>query len=212
MKKKDLSIIIAHYLPSDNARLNPLIKTLESINSQKNNYNIEIIIADDGSDYTNDIINNFSKKISIEDDKRDIYVLNNNKLNLWLKNKNINTSLISNWVYIPKYINCMSKARVVNQAVKLSSSNYLCFLDDDNSFHYLNREKVKYVQTPQGFNYNLIYSAYKNIQENINVFSDNMSTLISHNPKVNYKFINGESSNFKITTIEDIDKAKTLLK
>ena len=76
----------------------------------------------------------------------------------------------------------------------------------------LNREKVKYVQTPQGFNYNLIYSAYKNIQENINIFSDNMSTLISHNPKVNYKFINGESSNFKITTIEDINKAKILLK
>ena len=132
MKKKDLSIIIAHYLPSDNARLNPLIKTLESINSQKNNYNIEIIIADDGSDYANDIINNFSKKKSIKDDKRDIYVLNNNKLNLWLKNKNINPSLISNWVYIPKYINCMSKARVVNQAVKLSNSDYLCFLDDDN--------------------------------------------------------------------------------
>ena len=83
---------------------------------------------------------------------------------------------------------------------------------NDNSFYYLNREKVKYVQTPQGFNYSLIYSAYKNIQENINVFSDNMSTLISHNSKVNYTFIDGESSNFKITTIEDIDKAKILLK
>ena len=74
MKKKDLSIIIAHYMPADNDKLNPLIKTLESINSQKNNYNIEIIIADDGSDYANDIINNFSKKNSIKDDKRDIYI------------------------------------------------------------------------------------------------------------------------------------------
>ena len=119
-------------MPTDNQKLNPLIKTLESINSQKNNYNIEIIIADDGSDYTNDIINNFSKKKSIKDDKRDIYISNNNKLSLWLKNKNINPDLISNWVYIPKYINCMSKARVVNQAVELSSSDYLCFLDDDN--------------------------------------------------------------------------------
>ena len=64
---------------------------------------------------------------------KEIFIfLNNNKLNLWLKNKNINPSLISNWVYIPKYINCMSKARVVNQAVKLSTSDYLCFLDDDN--------------------------------------------------------------------------------
>ena len=80
MKKKDLSIIIAHYLPLDNKKLNPLIKTLESINNQKNNYNIEIIIADDGSDYTKDIIDSFSKKKSIKDDKRDIYILNNNKL------------------------------------------------------------------------------------------------------------------------------------
>ena len=59
----------------------------------------------------------FSDNKSIKDDKRDIYISNNNKLSLWLKNKNINPDLISNWVYIPKYINCMSKARVVNQAV-----------------------------------------------------------------------------------------------
>ena len=42
MKKKDLSIIIAHYMPIDSEKINPLIKTLESINNQKNNYNIEI--------------------------------------------------------------------------------------------------------------------------------------------------------------------------
>jgi len=82
----------------------------------------------------------------------------------------------------------------------------------NNSFDYLDRKKIKYIQTPQGFNYKLIYSAYNNIKENINVFSDNMSALISYNPKVNYTFIDGESSNFKITTTEDIDKAKILLK
>ena len=121
-------------MPIDSEKINPLIKTLESINNQKNNYNIEIIIADDGSDYTKDITHNFNKKNSLKNDEKDVYIINTQKLNLWLKNKNINSSLISNWVYIPKYIKCMSKARVVNQAVKLSNSNYLCFLDDDNYF------------------------------------------------------------------------------
>ena len=83
---------------------------------------------------------------------------------------------------------------------------------ENKSFDYLNRKKIKYIQTPQGFNYKLIYSAYNNIKENINVFSDNMSTLISYNPNINYTLIDGESSNFKITTIEDIDKAKILLR
>ena len=104
MKKIDLSIIIAHYLPIDNQKLNPLIKTLESINSQKNNYNIEIIIADDGSDYTNDIINNFSKKKSIKDDKRDIYISNNKKINEnTLKNNGYKTMKdLANEVFLGK--------------------------------------------------------------------------------------------------------------
>ena len=44
----DLSIIIAHFKPL-NLIENPLIKTISEINNQKDKYNIEIIIADDGS-------------------------------------------------------------------------------------------------------------------------------------------------------------------
>ena len=46
----DLSIIIAHFKPL-NLIENPLIKTIDEINNQKDQYNIEIIIADDGSLY-----------------------------------------------------------------------------------------------------------------------------------------------------------------
>ena len=131
--KYDLSIIIAHYMPDSNENINPLIKTLELINDQKSNYDIEIIIADDGSKYTENIKDNFSKKESVNDNKY-IYMANNEKLNYCLENKKINNNLISNWVYYPKYTNSMSKARVVNKAVELSSSDNLCFLDDDNYF------------------------------------------------------------------------------
>ena len=66
--KNDISIIIAHYNPI-NGLNNPLIKTLNTIENQKANYNIEVIIADDGSRYSKDILNSYSKKINIKDDK-----------------------------------------------------------------------------------------------------------------------------------------------
>ena len=133
--KYDLSIIIAHYNPSDkNDIINPLIKTIESINSQKNNHKIEIIIADDGSAYTNDLIEYYSTKKITDKDKKYIYTLNGDKLSSWLSKKNINSDLINGWVYFPKYTGSMSKARVVNKCIDLSSSDKLCFLDDDNYF------------------------------------------------------------------------------
>ena len=70
MKKKDLSIIIAHYLPLDNEKLNPLIKTLEFINNQKNTIHIF-----SETDYP--------------------YIIeNNNMVNLVQKNLSNNTSVI----------------------------------------------------------------------------------------------------------------------
>ena len=55
----DLSIIIAHFRPKD-LENNPLIKTINEINNQKNQYEIEIIIADDGSLYNYPFQENYS--------------------------------------------------------------------------------------------------------------------------------------------------------
>ena len=73
----DLSIIIAHFIPEKFQSKNPLLKTLDIIKDQTKNFKIEIIIADDGSFYTNNILNNFSKKDNIKDDIRDFYYLEN---------------------------------------------------------------------------------------------------------------------------------------
>ena len=46
----DLSIIIAHYDPGNHASYREsFYKTLSQIESQKGNYEIEVLIADDGS-------------------------------------------------------------------------------------------------------------------------------------------------------------------
>ena len=132
--KNDLTIIIAHYLPDNNQSINPLHKTLTNIYKQMNKYNIEVIIADDGSSYSKGISENFSTKIVIKNDIRDIYILKDNELQKFIDKNNYKSNIIKKWVYLPKEIDCMSKARVTNYAAKESNSDKILFLDDDNYF------------------------------------------------------------------------------
>ena len=133
--KNKLSIIIAHYYPNTKDYKNPLFRTLDSISEDyMKNKNLEVIIADDGSHYSNSIVENYSKKIDIEDDIRSIYTIENEKLSSFLEHQSINYEFIKGWVYLPKLIKCMSKSRVLNYASILSNNDYLLFLDDDNYF------------------------------------------------------------------------------
>ena len=129
----DLSIIIAHYDPGNHPNcVASFKKTLESISSQKNDYNIEIIIADDGS------INNNTIQIlqtqTILQNGRHVHLLENSLLNEFLESRSMNESQISKWLYLPKDIPCMAKARLLNVATSIAKSENLFFLDDDNYF------------------------------------------------------------------------------
>tara|TARA_B100000676_G_scaffold263644_1_gene275498 strand:- start:3710 stop:4555 length:846 start_codon:yes stop_codon:yes gene_type:complete len=126
----NLSIIIAHYYPDINQ--NPLFKTIKTINDQLHINSVEVIIADDGSRYSKNILNNYSNKINISNDERCFYTLEGEKLDNFLSEINIESRFIKKWIYLPKNKQCMSKARVVNEAVRLSKSKNLFFLDDDN--------------------------------------------------------------------------------
>ena len=130
--KYSLSIIISHYC--SNINKNPLLKTLDVIQSQIKNEKIEIIIADDGSNYSESILKNYSDMNEIKSDDRNFYILRDKKLNLFLERQNISNQFIKKWIYLPKLKECMSKARVTNEAVRLSESEKILFLDDDNYF------------------------------------------------------------------------------
>ena len=132
--KFDLSIIITHFNPFNFNKKNPLVKTLQKIGEQKSNYNIEIIIADDGSYYTREILTQNSENYKLKNDERSIYLSKNKELNFLFKQIGFESKLVSQWVYLPKLKQCMSKARVLNHAVKISNSENLFFLDDDNYF------------------------------------------------------------------------------
>tara|TARA_B100001094_G_C18177658_1_gene798830 strand:- start:20 stop:871 length:852 start_codon:yes stop_codon:yes gene_type:complete len=169
--KNNLSIIIAHYYPKNSEYENPLIKTLETINNDyKLNKNLEVIIADDGSSYSNAIMNDYSTKIKIENDFRDIFVLKNEKLELFLKKNSINYSFIKGWVYLPKLVKCMSKARVLNYAYQFSKNDKLLFLDDDN--YFISNNSVQ--NTLQLFNvYSFIVGQIKDNKGRLRPFSSN---------------------------------------
>ena len=127
----DLSIIIAHFKPL-NLIENPLIKTISEINNQIDKYNIEIIIADDGS-FHNFSFDEENVNTKIINDKK-VYVLENEKLKSFLNIQKIKVPNISKWIYYPKVNNSMNKAFVTNCSVHISEADNLLLLDDDNYF------------------------------------------------------------------------------
>ena len=167
--KYDLSIIIAHFKPTGSGSINPLIKTLDIIEQQKDNYNIQIIIADDGSSYTKSITECYSNKISVNKNKH-LYSIEKLQLDNWLLDKKITNKSLTHWVYFPKYNNSMSKARVVNHALKFASSNNLCFLDDDN--YFISNNTIENIS--KLFNeYSLIFGQIKDNNGKLRKYSSN---------------------------------------
>lgn len=66
----------------------------------------------------------------------------------------------------------------------------------------LNRSKIKAVQTPQAFEYELIFDCYHNAVTEDEIFTDDASVLEYYGYKV--KTIEGLARNMKITTPQDL--------
>lgn len=72
---------------------------------------------------------------------------------------------------------------------------------------YLERDKIKRIQTPQTFNFSLLYSLYVKNKEK---FTDD--TTICKKNKYNIKLVKGSTLNFKVTTNEDLKLLEALLR
>lgn len=77
-----------------------------------------------------------------------------------------------------------------------------------NENHSVNREEYKAVQTPQGFDIKLIKQAYAATDGK--VFTDDAAVL--ENIGIKIELIEGEKTNIKITTPEDMVIARSILK
>ena len=83
------------------------------------------------------------------------------------------------------------------------------YFDSPKDVNFINRDKIRLVQTPQAFKYDIIVEAYKNEK---NEKTDDLQILLNYKPKADIKFIKGSEKNFKITTKEHISIIKELYK
>ncbi|MCX7821566.1 MAG: 2-C-methyl-D-erythritol 4-phosphate cytidylyltransferase [Brevinematales bacterium] len=92
----------------------------------------------------------------------------------------------------------------------INSSSSLCRVKDGVVSGYLCREEIFFIQTPQVFEYNLIYEAHKEAYlKNIFDFTDDSQLIDFIGKKVSV--ITGEETNIKITTKFDLEIAENLI-
>tara|TARA_B110000116_G_C16785969_1_gene560892 strand:+ start:910 stop:1566 length:657 start_codon:yes stop_codon:yes gene_type:complete len=72
---------------------------------------------------------------------------------------------------------------------------------DGSNYKYLNRDFIKKVQTPQGFNINILKEI---ISRNKQIGRDDMSNILNTNDNIKTKFFKGDINNFKITNNNDL--------
>tara|TARA_Y100001970_G_scaffold289597_1_gene420515 strand:- start:1817 stop:2668 length:852 start_codon:yes stop_codon:yes gene_type:complete len=172
MSSLQLSIIIAHYCTDkSSSHYTSFLETLNRIKKQcSKNHKIEIIIADDGSDYSVSTMNNYSNKMTIDNDPRKLFLLENTELKNWLDSLNIENNLITKWLYIPKLNPCMSKSRLWNFASQHSQSENLFFLDDDN--YFISNNSIDAINDL--FNeYEVIFGQIKDSSNKLRAYSSN---------------------------------------
>lgn len=123
-----ISIIIAHYAPANEAlKYRELLKkTIQSIRHQRFNDNIEIIVCDDGSEWSSKLSNGSSICIYYKD-----------KINSLNQLKDLNIDIFLTLPNNGEYRGIVLK----NKAIEISSYEKVVILDDDHPF--LNKSCLK---------------------------------------------------------------------
>lgn len=92
----------------------------------------------------------------------------------------------------------------------ISSTDTVSYSEDGLKIdEVIERSKIYMHQTPQTFNFGIIYSAMKSNLERLHVFSDDGSIVLSSGYQVYY--VKGHRLNIKITTKEDLDIVKNIV-
>ncbi len=118
-----ISLIICHYAPEIKYR-DILIDTLKSIHSQKFDDEIETIIVDDGSIWSEKILN----------PGEDLIILNK----LQIKEQPLLNDMNIDYYILKRRNNYFNKPLLCNKALEIVKNEYIIFLDDDHSFASIN--------------------------------------------------------------------------
>ena len=104
---------------------------------------------------------------------------------------------------IKKCIENLKKYDAVVPIVACTDSVINCI-----DINYINRDEIKFIQTPQGFKLNKILNAYNSLDK---IYADDFSVLLNEKKNLKYKFIKGSNKNIKLTKSEDLSLAKYYL-
>jgi len=113
---------------------------------------------------------------------------------------------------IDNVIENLKSLRAVSVALPTTDTIYIT--DGDNQLVAIpDRNKLYKAQTPQGFDFELIYSAYQKL-EKVNRFkqTDDCSIINKVYPDEKINVIEGDINNIKITFSEDIEYFRQILK
>ena len=110
----------------------------------------------------------------------------------------ITDNLINNCIHYLEEYNAV--------APYINATDSLVMIDDN--INYLNRDKIKLIQTPQAFDKKALMAAMTNIKNNI---SDDMSAILDYNKDTPSKFFKGDIYNFKITNDLDLKIFNTII-
>ena len=102
---------------------------------------------------------------------------------------------------------CYKAAVEAGRAIPALTCNDSVRILTDNGNKIIDRTKLRFIQTPQTFHSKILLPAYKiDYKES---FTDEASVVEAFGIKIN--LIEGESNNFKITTLSDFNLAEILL-
>lgn len=130
----DLSIILAHYLPEpSHPCLEAVKRTIESLEAQVSDLEVEIIVCDDGSILPEKDIN-FQAEIPLSDGRICRDYQGEAAQAIAESRLGAKTTHLSRWLYLPRTKSVSSKARLWNLAASIAQSDKLIYFDDDNYF------------------------------------------------------------------------------
>jgi len=102
----------------------------------------------------------------------------------------------------------IQKAETANSAIPaIIPTSSIRIIDKDGNSSHIDRNKIRIIQTPQFFNIKLLKDAYK--QQYNPIFTDDASVVEHFGEKI--FLFEGEEENIKITSIFDLEIAKTII-
>lgn len=113
---------------------------------------------------------------------------------------------------IDRVLNALENNNAVSVAVPTTDTIYIT--DERNCLEAIpDRSKLYKAQTPQGFDFRLIYNSYLEL-EKVNRFKQTDDCSIIHKvlPEEKIEIIEGDNNNVKITFTEDLEHFRQILK